>query len=452
MCRQPVRQAFAIVWLAALTACSGDDKPEPLGGTGGVNPQTGGAPGGGTGGASAAGGIGGDAGASLGGAGMGGEAPGVCGDGTADPSEACDGDDFSGTSCVDFGFDTGTLDCSDCEIETVGCSGTETCFDGRDNDGDRLTDCSDDECSEACAASCPAATILTDPASVTGDTTGHASLLEPSCALTTGNSEVVYLFTATRTGVLDVRLSSGAPLMLSVRDACDGRERACTLSSSLESSIRAGDTVYVLVDGLDIASFGSYELSVSSRTITCGDRFQDGSEQCDDGNLVDNDGCSGSCTLELSESEPNNDIARANPAEYPFVGAIGQTGDVDVVAVTLTEPALALVAQTTDFGDGACLAGEQDSNIEILDETGAVLASNDDTDAGLCALASTGALAPGTYYVRVSASPIGDTPRFAYVLLIEPDLCGNDVLSPGEGCDDGNQLPADGCSDTCQVE
>lgn len=30
--------------------------------------------------------------------------------------------------------------------------------------------------------------------------------------------------------------------------------------------------------------------------------------------------------------------------------------------------------------------------------------------------------------------------------------CGNDVLDPGEGCDDGNILDADGCSSTCTVE
>ena len=34
-----------------------------------------------------------------------------------------------------------------------------------------------------------------------------------------------------------------------------------------------------------------------------------------------------------------------------------------------------------------------------------------------------------------------------------PDyLCGNGVLDDGEGCDDNNRLPFDGCSHLCQVE
>jgi hypothetical protein len=41
-------------------------------------------------------------------------------------SEACDGFDFGGQSCVDFGFPTGTLACRlDCSIDTSGCSEPE---------------------------------------------------------------------------------------------------------------------------------------------------------------------------------------------------------------------------------------------------------------------------------------------------------------------------------------
>lgn len=34
----------------------------------------------------------------------------------------------------------------------------------------------------------------------------------------------------------------------------------------------------------------------------------------------------------------------------------------------------------------------------------------------------------------------------------EPPYCGNGVLDPGEGCDDANALPADGCSPKCKLE
>jgi len=32
------------------------------------------------------------------------------------------------------------------------------------------------------------------------------------------------------------------------------------------------------------------------------------------------------------------------------------------------------------------------------------------------------------------------------------DLCGNKAIDAGEGCDDGNYLIGDGCSEICQVE
>lgn len=45
-----------------------------------------------------------------------------CGDDEANGDEGCDGSDFDGASCVDFGFDEGTLGCSNsCEVDTSGC-------------------------------------------------------------------------------------------------------------------------------------------------------------------------------------------------------------------------------------------------------------------------------------------------------------------------------------------
>jgi len=47
----------------------------------------------------------------------------VCGDGVAEPQEACDGSDFKGTSCSDHGFAAGNLNCTPaCDIETLYCN------------------------------------------------------------------------------------------------------------------------------------------------------------------------------------------------------------------------------------------------------------------------------------------------------------------------------------------
>jgi hypothetical protein len=45
-----------------------------------------------------------------------------CGDGRADPQEACDGNDLKGQTCASRGFDGGTLRCgAQCEFDSSGC-------------------------------------------------------------------------------------------------------------------------------------------------------------------------------------------------------------------------------------------------------------------------------------------------------------------------------------------
>jgi len=52
-----------------------------------------------------------------------------CGNGVREPGEECDGEDFNGLACADFGFDDGILVCAaDCTLFTNACS---TCGDGQ---------------------------------------------------------------------------------------------------------------------------------------------------------------------------------------------------------------------------------------------------------------------------------------------------------------------------------
>ena len=54
-----------------------------------------------------------------------------CSDGVINqPTESCDGNDFSGKTCKDFGYSSGNLKCSnDCKIDTSGCVSQPKCTD-----------------------------------------------------------------------------------------------------------------------------------------------------------------------------------------------------------------------------------------------------------------------------------------------------------------------------------
>lgn len=81
----------------------------------------------------------------------------VCGNGTREIGEACDGGDLGGLACVDLGFQSGTLACqADCRFDTSGCVGNPVCGDGKVDLGEECDDGSanSDTLPNACRTSC----------------------------------------------------------------------------------------------------------------------------------------------------------------------------------------------------------------------------------------------------------------------------------------------------------
>lgn len=64
------------------------------------------------------------------------------------------------------------------------------------------------------------------------------------------------------------------------------------------------DSFHLIVDGGRDAhgnqTTGRYELELSLQPAACGDAVQNWTEECDDGNTVDGDGCSSSCVVEAN--------------------------------------------------------------------------------------------------------------------------------------------------------
>ena len=298
---------------------------------------------------------------------------------------------------------------------------------------------------------CEPAIVLSDGATVIGNSSAWPRNLDTACAtegVMTG-SEVVYEFTATVTGVLDVRLSGPANFSISVRTVCadDTSELECSVWPELVRPITEGDTVYIVVQGLDDVTAGPFELSVTSRETRCGDGFHDAPEGCDDGNDAASDGCSASCNVESNELEPNDTPAEANLLASPFFGSI-EPGDQDVIHVPVSEGPSAIVMEVRDFGDGACQVDRLNSVVELIDAEGSVLGTSDDYLVSYCSHLVVPGLTPGDYFVRIAAAVNTRTPAFPYVLDIAVNVCGNSVTEEGESCDP----PAFGCDELCQLE
>lgn len=377
----------------------------------------------------------------------------TCGDGELDPStEECDGAELSGLSCRALGFQDGTLACSEtCELDVGACKSPEDCSDGDDDDLDGDVDCADSECSAVCKDACASPALLGDPSFSFGQTSGHPSLQTSSCAeqAPSGSGpEVVYRVTAASSGRLEARLTSNDALTVSIRASCGaaGSERGCG-ERRASASVDAGETVFVMIDGADAESTGSYALEVFTRPgNVCGDGARD-DEECDDGNQEPNDGCSATCTLESGESEGNDSAATATPFSSPMIGSIAPGGDVDVYLVEVTVPGSTLLVTLGGFGGYSCALGDLDGYLEIYGADGAtLLASDDDGGERHCDELLLAELAAGSYYVVVRASPLGRTPAFVYELRVDVGYCGDGKVGPDEDCDDGNDDALDGCA------
>ncbi|MCK6544450.1 DVUA0089 family protein [Myxococcota bacterium] len=208
----------------------------------------------------------------------------------------------------------------------------------------------------------------------------------------------------------------------------------------------AGGDYLVIVDGRDAGA--RYGLAVIVGESACGNGLVERpiGEQCDDGDETPGDGCSATCTLEVTD-------AGVLPGPAILLAGALAAGDVDYHRLELGAPML-LSLETGVPLLGACDPGA-DTYLELYDATMTLLASDDDA-LGLCAAmtpVSSMPLAAGTYFVAVRAFDASSVIAAYELGASELQLvCGDGVLAPGESCDDGNLADGDGCSATCTAE
>lgn len=227
------------------------------------------------------------------------------------------------------------------------------------------------------------------------------------------------------------------------------------------SNLNAGTYAFMVEDygSNDLVPF--YVVTVDLVSPYCGDGIQQAGEACDDGNNVDNDGCSSMCTPEavtVAEVEPNGTLGLAQSLGLAVgvIGAIQPVADKDIFAFDVPVANSSVVLNISD-GMGGCPAF--DSIITFYNPLGQVIATNDQGDVPPCSTLKpslTPAMAnlpAGTYKVKVEESGNNAiVPLYHLSITVTPPSCGDGVMQAGEACDDGNMMDGDGCSSSCVVE
>lgn len=207
---------------------------------------------------------------------------------------------------------------------------------------------------------------------------------------------------------------------------CD--ERACSDGDGLDVCGAGSDEHFTFIpraDGRHVVGFDSPDGDgfqgriLAFRTI-CGDGVKDHSENCDDGNTEDGDGCDAACRSELSGTRPseievNDDLYAANrvmigAGESTSVrGSVDSLCEVDVYALDVPEGG-SILASLTGSGGAACEAALDGITLELL-ELGPlgsdVLLTAAVPDGAVCPAIGAGDalarnLAAGTYFLRVT--------------------------------------------------
>jgi cysteine-rich repeat protein len=153
----------------------------------------------------------------------------------------------------------------------------------------------------------------------------------------------------------------------------------------------------------------------------CGDGVANGGEACDDGNGVDDDGCSNDCTIPPFCGDGSVD---AGETCDPPGSAAGGNGNVCRGNCTVCGDGVANSGEACDDGNG--IDGDACSNACI-------------------ALCGNGNIDPGET-CEPPGSPAGVS---GAACRGNCTVCGDGVVNSGEQCDDGNLTDNDGCDSDC---
>ncbi len=358
----------------------------------------------------------------------------------------------------------------------------ETCDDGNSNDNDG--------CSGSCKLEsafegdiCPGKSLVLQTsgsklhASVSGSTKTAYGQYGSACGGGSGK-DVVYTFTPSSSGKAVVKLTADYPAIVSARSTCDvaTSESKCADiaaptggTTTIEVPAFQNTPVFLFVDGYGGTS-GDYTLDVEISLAACGNGIAELPEACDDGNNVDGDGCSATCTLESGGT-----IKQCPGQPFLLTGPAGQPRKISFAGNTLTD------GEATQGATGGCVFSNGVNVVYALksDVTGAVKAelltayaksglhARSDCGDSDYQLACTQRDTPGAsklefpvkanewFYLFVDGYQLQSNVLggpYTLDVTLTPAECGNHVLDGDEQCDDGNTVAGDGCAPGCVLE
>lgn len=382
----------------------------------------------------------------------------------------------------------------DVEVDTAVCGNgigeqPEACDDGNDVAGDGCSATCEIE-DAASPAACPGMGFrLSAAAGAPGHLGFSGDTLNPS--VTSGNvtasgcpansgSHRVYAITPTVDGNLALDLLAGFEgALLHVHRSCiAGGDLATCLGAEqpltpvrTDLAVRAEETIYAIVDSAASSVGGLFALQATLTVGTCGDGSRDGSEQCDDGNLVDGDGCSATCALEVdsaSQACPGRAVSLTGAGAEPRVlNVSGSTLPVaGVPASKFSVSSCGSAAPDVVYAVSSDIDGYLTATVDADFPASLMIKSACTTGSGsadriVCTHERTG-VAPKIIgvpiragvplYLMVDGYATASVGTFQMQLEVVAPVCGNGRIDGGETCDDGNLDDADGCSASCQTE
>ncbi len=375
----------------------------------------------------------------------------------------------------------------DIEVQTAVCGNgqaesPEACDDGNTTAGDG--------CSATCtledAASpsdCPGMGYRLAPgkASFAGDTTvlENAGGSATGCETTGAGPNATYAITPTVSGNLSLSLLADfAGAFLHVRRECavpatvadcrGSTAAAARTPLAIDVPVTAEQTVYVFVDGAASANKGLFVLDATLTAAACGNGKVDSGEECDDGNVAADDGCSAICTVERETTTytcPGRSVrleaVAAGPRTAKVRGTTAPLAGESLPASKLSScghsGAPDVVYRVTSDIDGwltAKVKGGFNATLQVRDAcpgTSDLACAKTAGGTGVETL-SVAVDKEKDYYLAVDGIAPAASGAFELELEVKPSVCGNSVVEGGETCDDGAAAGGDGCDASCTLE